>query len=210
MSKYIKLSTVQNHYKFHKKMNATNDEFQVAKNFKEITKIRNCNVFVETKIQDYLKFEDNNKSQSNHKNTCFYNYDIIDGELSDELSVDHLLSDSGRSYTRPNLNQNIVRFLRNGKWKIEAKLDLHNLCIERARSSFISFMNRCIENGIRCVCIIHGKGYGSSPESGPVLKGKVRSWLVQTKEIRAFSEAAERNGGSGALIVLLRKIKNES
>ncbi|AGF48507.1 small MutS-related protein [Candidatus Kinetoplastibacterium oncopeltii TCC290E] len=198
-AKYIKLSIAQNYYKFHKKLDVI-----------EATKTRKHNVFIETKIQDEFKIKNNNQLQYNHKNTCIYNYDIINGELSDELSVDHLLFDSGRAYVRPNLNPNIVKFLKFGKWRIEASLDLHSLCIESARSAFINFIGRCIENNVRCICIIHGKGYGSSPENGPILKGKVRSWLVQTTEIRAFSEAAERNGGSGALIVLLRKIKNES
>ena len=49
-----------------------------------------------------------------------------------------------------------------------------------------------------------GKGYGSEGLE-PVLKDKARTWLVQKTEVLAFSEAPEREGGAGALLVLLRQ-----
>jgi DNA-nicking Smr family endonuclease len=36
-----------------------------------------------------------------------------------------------------------------------------------------------------------------------VLKGKVRSWLVQRQEVLAFAQARGPDGGAGAVIVLL-------
>ncbi|CFT83367.1 Smr domain [Bordetella pertussis] len=60
------------------------------------------------------------------------------------------------------------------------------------------------EHGIRCVRIVHGKGYGSQGLE-PVLKDKARTWLVQKADVLAFSEAPERGGGAGALLVLLRQ-----
>ncbi|CPK94242.1 Smr domain [Bordetella pertussis] len=57
---------------------------------------------------------------------------------------------------------------------------------------------------IRCVRIVHGKGYGSQGLE-PVLKDKARTWLVQKADVLAFSEAPERGGGAGALLVLLRQ-----
>jgi len=56
------------------------------------------------------------------------------------------------------------------------------------------------------VRVIHGKGIGS-PDKLPVLKGKVRSWLVQKEEVIAFVQARESQGGAGALMVLLRQPK---
>ncbi|CPK00919.1 Smr domain [Bordetella pertussis] len=52
--------------------------------------------------------------------------------------------------------------------------------------------------------IVHGKGYGSQGLE-PVLKDKARTWLVQKADVLAFSEAPERGGGAGALLVLLRQ-----
>ncbi|WP_246770488.1 Smr/MutS family protein, partial [Bordetella pertussis] len=57
---------------------------------------------------------------------------------------------------------------------------------------------------VRCVRIVHGKGYGSQGLE-PVLKDKARTWLVQKADVLAFSEAPERGGGAGALLVLLRQ-----
>jgi DNA-nicking Smr family endonuclease len=38
----------------------------------------------------------------------------------------------------------------------------------------------------------------------PVLKNKVRNWLVQKSEVIAFCQARAADGGSGALMVLLK------
>ncbi|CPM06996.1 MutS2 family protein [Bordetella pertussis] len=65
-------------------------------------------------------------------------------------------------------------------------------------------LDECLEHGIRCVRIVHGKGYGSQGLE-PVLKDKARTWLVQKADVLAFSEAPERGGGAGALLVLLRQ-----
>ena len=51
--------------------------------------------------------------------------------------------------------------------------------------------------------MIHGKGNGS-PGREPVLKSKVKTWLVQKSEVIAFAQARAADGGHGALLVLLR------
>ena len=51
--------------------------------------------------------------------------------------------------------------------------------------------------GLRCVRVIHGKGHGS-PGREPVLKGRVRRWLVQKNEVLAFVQARPAEGGAGA------------
>ena len=48
-----------------------------------------------------------------------------------------------------------------------------------------------------------GKGLGSKDRQ-PVLKGKVRKWLMQRDEVIAFCSARAADGGSGAVVVLLR------
>jgi DNA-nicking Smr family endonuclease len=53
------------------------------------------------------------------------------------------------------------------------------------------------------VRVIHGKGNGS-PGREPVLKSRVKSWLVQKNEVIAFAQARASDGGHGALLVLLR------
>jgi DNA-nicking Smr family endonuclease len=50
---------------------------------------------------------------------------------------------------------------------------------------------------------VHGKGLGSNGKQ-PVLKGKTRVWLAQRDEVIAFCQARPAEGGSGALVVLLK------
>ncbi len=124
--------------------------------------------------------------------------------LSDEFDADSLLeTDENLSYTRSGVGQDVVRKLRKGHWVIQAQLDLHGLRRDEARDSLGEFLRKCMRNGTRCVRIIHGKGLGSINKE-PVLKQKVRNWLIQKDEVLAFSQATAADGGSGALIVLLK------
>jgi DNA-nicking Smr family endonuclease len=53
------------------------------------------------------------------------------------------------------------------------------------------------------VRIVHGKGLGSRHRE-PVLKGKLRKWLAVRDEVLAYCQAPSAQGGSGAVLVLLR------
>ncbi|MFJ1301133.1 Smr/MutS family protein [Pseudomonadota bacterium AL_CKDN230030165-1A_HGKHYDSX7] len=125
-----------------------------------------------------------------------------DQGVSDGGDVAHLLSENGTAFVRHDAAPDTARNLKRGQWRVGAELDLHGLRVEQARHAVLSFLDECLEHEIRCVRIVHGKGYGSGLE--PVLKDKVRTWLVQKKEVMAFSEAMEREGGAGALLVLMR------
>ena len=79
------------------------------------------------------------------------------------------------------------------------------LSVDPAREAVMQFLKASQKSGARCVRIVHGKGYGS--EGGhSVLKEKVRRWLKQCDCVMAFAEAHEIDGGSGALIVLLKGV----
>nr|WP_315486161.1 Smr/MutS family protein [uncultured Undibacterium sp.] len=124
--------------------------------------------------------------------------------LSDEFDAGTLLeSDENLSYTRPGVGIDVAKKLRQGAWVIQAQLDLHGMRRDQARDNLGEFLRKCMRSGYRCVRIIHGKGLGSINKE-PVLKNKVRNWLIQKDEVIAFSQATAADGGSGALIVLLR------
>ncbi|KGD96138.1 DNA mismatch repair protein MutS [Achromobacter sp. RTa] len=127
-----------------------------------------------------------------------------DAGVSDGGEITHLLSEGGTAFVRSDAAPDTARNLRRGQWRAGAELDLHGLRVEQARHALLSFLDECLEHGIRCVRIVHGKGYGSQGLE-PVLKDKARTWLVQKNEVLAFSEAPEREGGAGALLVLLRQ-----
>ena len=124
--------------------------------------------------------------------------------LSDEFNVDSLLdTDEALSYARNGIGHDVVRKLRRGHWVIQDQLDLHGLRRDQARESLAEFLRQACKRGMRCVRIIHGKGLGSVNKE-PVLKNKVRSWLVQKEEVLAFCQARAADGGAGALVVLLK------
>ena len=123
--------------------------------------------------------------------------------LSDEFNAESLLdTDDALSFRRPEIGPEVVRKLRRGVWAIQAQLDLHGLRREEARERLNRFIHEARRGGLRCVRVIHGKGNGS-PGREPVLKGKVKTWLVQKKDVIAFTQARASDGGHGALLVLL-------
>ena len=130
---------------------------------------------------------------------------VLQASLSDEFDVESLLeTDETLSFRRPGIGMDVIRKLRRGEWVPQDKVDLHGLRSDEAREALAEFLRRSVRNGVRCVRVIHGKGIGS-PDKLPVLKGKVRSWLVQKDEVIAFVQAREAQGGAGALMVLLRQ-----
>lgn len=128
----------------------------------------------------------------------------LEESLSDEFNVDTLLdTDEELSYARTGISGDILRKLRRGHWVIQAQLDLHGMRRDEAREALAEFLRNAVKRGLRCVRVIHGKGLGSVNKE-PVLKSKVRSWLVQKEEVIAFCQARAADGGAGALVVLLK------
>lgn len=129
---------------------------------------------------------------------------VLREAISDEFDVESLLdTDDALSYRREGIGPEVVRRLRRGVWAMQAQLDLHGLRRDAARTQLASFMREAVRGGLRCVRIVHGKGLGS-PGREPVLKAKVKVWLIQNNDVVAFTHARASDGGHGALMVLLR------
>ncbi len=124
--------------------------------------------------------------------------------LSDEFSVESLLeTDEALSYTKEGIGPDVVRKLRRGHWVIQDQIDLHGMRRDEAREMIVEFLRQAALRGIRCVRIVHGKGLGSV-NNEPVLKKLVHKWLVQRSDVIAFCQAKPADGGSGAVVVLLK------
>jgi DNA-nicking Smr family endonuclease len=124
--------------------------------------------------------------------------------ISDEIDVERLLdTDGDLSYRRPEVGVDVIKRLRRGHWVLQGQLDLHGLRVDEAREALTTYLADCVRREIRCVRIVHGKGLGSVNKE-PVLKGKVLRWLTQRTEVLAFCQAGPFDGGSGALVALLR------
>ena len=106
------------------------------------------------------------------------------------------------AYLSPGLGRDMLRKLRRGHWVVEDELDLHGMNRHMAAISVTDFLRQCRQRRLGCVRIIHGKGRGSHQRE-PVLKGLLRKWLVR-QDVLAFSQAPANQGGSGAVLVLLK------
>lgn len=128
--------------------------------------------------------------------------------LADSLS-DHIPLEIGLEtgdelvFLRNGLSNLTLRKLRRGHWAMQDQLDLHGLRSDDARALLVDFLNEALVKGWRCVRIVHGKGLRSENRE-PVLKRKVGNWLAQRDEVLAFVQARPEDGGSGAVVVLLK------
>jgi DNA-nicking Smr family endonuclease len=98
-----------------------------------------------------------------------------------------------------------IEKLRNGEYAIQQVIDLHGLSVLEGKAEFTTLIAEAVQKRIRCVKIIHGRGLKS--RNGPVLKEKLKEWIVRAmhrKWIVAFCSAKMPDGGPGATIILLR------
>ena len=113
-----------------------------------------------------------------------------------------------------------ARRIARGHVEIDARLDLHGLRQADAERRLRTFLLRAHADGLRTVLVITGKGGARDSENGfaasdrserGVLKRSVPFWL-EAPELRdcvaGIAPAHVRHGGSGALYIHLRKMRN--
>jgi DNA-nicking Smr family endonuclease len=94
--------------------------------------------------------------------------------------------------------------LKRGQMAIEARLDLHGMTQEEAHRALAGFIVRSRAGSRRCVLVITGRGVAG----GGVLRAAVPRWLAEPPlrpHLLAIAPAQPRDGGGGALYVLLRR-----
>lgn len=94
--------------------------------------------------------------------------------------------------------------LKRGQHRIEARLDLHGFTQEEAHGALLRFIRTARASGRRCVLVITGRGR----QGGGVLKAAVPRWLDEPEfrpHLLAIAPAQPRDGGAGALYVMLRR-----
>lgn len=139
---------------------------------------------------------------SPHKKTASQN----EYYLSDFIT-ETVLSHTLLSYCDPGLPSKRFRALKNGEIPWEARLDLHGMKTDAAREALSHFIQAQAQQNKRCLLIIHGKGgHEGAP---PVIKNLINRWLPQFDEILAFHSAKAKDGGHGAVYVLLKRNKED-
>jgi DNA-nicking Smr family endonuclease len=103
------------------------------------------------------------------------------------------------------LDRRSAQRLRRGELRPEARLDLHGMTQEEAHRALAHFIARAQEDGLRALLVITGKGGGGR---GGVLREAVPRWLEEPSirgRILGVAPARPKDGGAGALYVLLRR-----
>ncbi len=108
------------------------------------------------------------------------------------------------SFRRPGISARSFADLRRGRYAVKAEIDLHGMTSDQAHQELRQFLAEALRDRLQCVRVIHGKGLRSG-QRGPVLKLNVNRWLRQWDDVLAFVSAPARDGGTGALYVLLRR-----
>lgn len=98
--------------------------------------------------------------------------------------------------------------LRAGRMPVEREIDLHGFAHDEAFLELREQVAAARRANVRCLLVIHGWGR-RSPE-GPVLKQALPGWLEAppfADEVLAFATAPQAQGGVGATLVWLRRVR---
>ncbi len=107
--------------------------------------------------------------------------------------------------TAPGVDRRTAERLHRGRMEIDGRIDLHGMTQDEAHAALAKFMDRADARGWRCVLVITGKG---TRPGGGVLRAAVPRWLnlpPHRTRILSFGAARPKDGGEGALYVLLRR-----
>ncbi|CCO24463.1 Smr/MutS family protein [Maridesulfovibrio hydrothermalis] len=103
----------------------------------------------------------------------------------------------------------IFQKLKSGAFSHEAHIDLHGMNSEQAFDNLLFFIRESFLQGNRCVLAVTGRGK-NSPGGHSVLKREIQDWLTRDpfrRVVLAFCTAQPKDGGAGAVYILLRKQK---
>jgi DNA-nicking Smr family endonuclease len=104
----------------------------------------------------------------------------------------------------PGIDKRTAERFRKGQREIEGRLDLHGMTQDAAWRRLVSTIERAHRDGKRALLVITGKGNAG----GGVLRTTVPRWLTEAPLkplVLAHAPAQPKDGGSGALYVLLRR-----
>lgn len=126
--------------------------------------------------------------------------DIDGANLSDmQALLNPVTGDAYLSYKNPTLQNKVFEDLRQGKLRWYDAVDLHGSTIEDARNAVQLLIHHATEAGETVVKIVHGKGKDAT------IKTCVNGWLRQMDNVMAFVSASSKDGGHGAVLVLLKR-----
>ena len=126
------------------------------------------------------------------------------GAALSEAWIEPIEPEQRIEYFRPGLQQTRMRQLRHGQFNVQYQLDLHGYKIEEARELIYEFIRFAREQSYICVRVVHGKSHRATNRQS-TLKSHVNHWLKQIPEVLAFCSATPSDGGTGSVLVLLKR-----
>lgn len=121
-------------------------------------------------------------------------------EISDTQAIlNPVASQAALSYRIATLQHKVFEDLKAGKIRWFEAVDLHGCTVEQARAAVLQIIQIAKDANQNVIKIVHGKG----PEA--ILKTYVNGWLRQHRDVLAFVSAPENQGGTGAVLVLLKR-----
>lgn len=130
-------------------------------------------------------------------------------EFARLLDADRIEGGDVLRYRRDEIPAHVLRRLRRGHYAAQDELDLHGADGAIAERLLREFLREAVRAGLGCVRIVHGKGLGSkglgTGGAAPVLKNLVDRQLRRRSDVLAFHSAPPAQGGTGAVLVLLRR-----
>ncbi|MCO4786570.1 DNA endonuclease SmrA [Marinomonas atlantica] len=120
--------------------------------------------------------------------------------------VERVDPDDMLEYKKDGVQDGVFKRLRQGKYGIDSRLDLHRRTVEQARVEVYQFVADCMRHDIRVAIIVHGKGDRTpDPNDQATIKSFINKWLRDLDDVMAFHTAQRHHGGLGAVYVLFRK-----
>ncbi|MCM2130574.1 Smr/MutS family protein [Larsenimonas sp. GH3-8] len=107
-------------------------------------------------------------------------------------------------FALPDMPYRTLQQLRRGAISWQSGLDLHGYTVDEARLELEGFLSEAVGKQLRCVIVVHGKAR-SGIAGYPVIKSHVNAWLRELPEVLAFCSSLEKDGGTGAVYVLLKR-----
>ena len=106
---------------------------------------------------------------------------------------------------KPGFQKKRFQKLKKGELDIAFEIDLHGKTLIESENFLDIWIPKMQFDNNLVGIIIHGKGYGSGIE-GPKLKNFVDQYLQYNPNILAYHSAQQKDGGTGAVYIQLKKI----
>jgi DNA-nicking Smr family endonuclease len=124
-------------------------------------------------------------------------------EFRHSLDAPALLAGDTMRYRRDEVPERVLQRLGRGEYAAQDEIDLHHYDAASAEALLKRFLKDARESRVGCVLIVHGKGLRADDRL-PTLKNLVDRVLRQRNDVLAFHSAPAAQGGTGAVLALLK------